>query len=222
MIIDSEVSIFASNLMVQVIQAQDITLSQLTELFGLTITYDEHFFTEWQDNLPEITDLEKQQLDRVKRNYISLLDRHALSENMVKMVVLEHLLDLADFYSLPFDVKDEKSVELVVEDQEVIIRGRLDFLILKNQLWFAIIESKNAAISLRPAIPQTLVYMLNNPQPERPIFALLTNGDNFLFIKLIQQDTRQYALSEQFSLLRRENELYQVLSILKKLGQLIS
>jgi hypothetical protein len=38
--------------MVQVIQAQDITLEQLTDLFGLTITFDEHFFTEWLDNLP--------------------------------------------------------------------------------------------------------------------------------------------------------------------------
>lgn len=220
-VIDLE-SIFTANLMVQVIQAQDITLSQLTELFGLTITYDNHFFTEWRHNLPELTDLEKQQLDRVKRNYISLVDRHPLSENMVKMVVLEHLLDLADFYNLPFDVKDEKSVELVVEDQDVTIRGRLDFLVLKNQLWFAIIESKKAAISLRPAIPQTLAYMLNNPQPERPFFALLTNGEHFIFIKLIQQNTFQYALSDEFSLLRRENELYQVLNILKKLGQLIS
>jgi predicted type IV restriction endonuclease len=138
------------------------------------------------------------------------------------MVVVEHLLDLANFSRLPFDVKDEKSVELAIEDEDVIVRGRLDFLVLKNQLWLIIIESKKAAVSLRAAIPQTLAYMLKNPQPERPIFALLTNGDHFLFIKLIQQDTPQYALSEEFSLLRRENELYQVLSILKKLGQLIS
>jgi predicted type IV restriction endonuclease len=208
--------------MLQVIPAQNITLSQLTELSGLTITYNAQFFTEWLNNLAEITDLEKQQLDRVKNNYISLVNRHPLSENMVKMVVVEHLLDLANFYSHPFDVKDEKSVELVVEDEEVIIRGRLDFLVLKNQLWLAIIESKKAGISLRPAIPQALAYMINNPQPERPIFALLTNGDHFLFIKLTQQDTPQYALSDEFSLMRRENELYTVLSILKKLSQIIS
>lgn len=208
--------------MVQVIQAQDITLEQLIEFFSLTITYDEQFFTEWSDNLPELTELEKQQLDRVKRNYLGLVERHALSENLVKMVVVEHLLDLADFYRPPFDVKDEKSVELVVEDQDVIVGGRLDFLVLKNHLWCAVIESKKAAISLRAAIPQALAYMLNNPQPERPIFGLLTNGDDFLFIKLTQQGTPQYALSNKFTLWKRENELYKVLSILKKLGQLIS
>jgi hypothetical protein len=63
--------------------------------------------------------------------------------------------------------------------------------------------------------------MLNNPQPQRPIFGLLTNGDDFTFIKLVQQDTPQYALSDKFTLLRRENELYHVLRILKKLGELI-
>ncbi len=57
--------------MVQVIQAQDITLDQLTELFSLTITYKDQFFTEWLDNLPELIDLEKQQLDRVKGNYFN-------------------------------------------------------------------------------------------------------------------------------------------------------
>ena len=208
--------------MVQVIQAQDITLEQLIELFSLTITYDDQFFTEWSDNLPEITDLEKQQLDRVKRNYLGLVERHALSENLVKMVVVEHLLDLADFYLPPFDVKDEKSVELSVQDEDKVIRGRLDFLVFKNQLWFAIIESKNAAITLREAIPQCLAYMLNHPQPERPIFGLLINGDDFVFIKLTQGSTPQYALSDKFTLWKRENELYKVLSILKKLGQLIS
>lgn len=63
--------------------------------------------------------------------------------------------------------------------------------------------------------------MLNNPQPQRPIFGLLTNGDDFTFIKLLQQDTLEYALSDKFTLLRRENELYQVLRILKNLGELI-
>jgi predicted type IV restriction endonuclease len=98
----------------------------------------------------------------------------------------------------------------------------LDFLVFKNQLWFAVIETKNAAISIRSAILQTIAYILSNPQPEQPIFALVTNGDHFLFVKLVQQPTPQYALSEDFSLWKRDNELYKVLSILKRLGQLIN
>jgi predicted type IV restriction endonuclease len=207
--------------MTTTLQAERTTLEQLNELFGLTITYDAQFFDEWSSELPEITDFEKQQLDRVKRNYLSLVDRHPVSENLVKMVVVEHLLDLADFYSLPFDIRDEKPVELTVVDEDVIVRGRLDFLILKNQLWLAVIESKNAGITLREAIPQTLAYMLNTPQRDRPIFGFFTNGDDFVFLKLTQQGLPCYGLSDKFTLLRQENELYSVLRILKKLGQAI-
>ena len=46
--------------MVQTILSQDITLEQLTEIFGLTSTHDNAFFPEWLDNLPPITDFEKQ------------------------------------------------------------------------------------------------------------------------------------------------------------------
>mgnify|MGYP000609820931 CR=1 FL=1 len=208
--------------MTQTIAAQNITLAELHEIFGLIITYDPNFFPEWQQELPEITEDEKQRLDRVKRNYLSLVVRHPLSENMVKMVVLEHLLDLAEFYLLPFDVLDEKSIEILVEDRDVVIRGRLDFLVFKDRLWFAIAESKKTTLSLVEAIPQSLAYMLKTPNPERPIFAFLTNGEDFLFLKLIGEDTPQYALSDKFTLLKRSNELYDVLRIIKKLSRTIN
>lgn len=47
--------------MVQTIQAEHITLEQLITLYGLQLVEDEQFFREWQDELPELTDLEKQQ-----------------------------------------------------------------------------------------------------------------------------------------------------------------
>jgi hypothetical protein len=64
--------------------------------------------------------------------------------------------------------------------------------------------------------------MLANPNPERPAFGLVTNGDDFQFIKLTKQDTPQYAFSDKFTLSKRENELYKVLSVLKNLGQILS
>ncbi len=46
------------------------------------------------------------------------------------------------------------------------------------------------------------------------------NGEDFQFIKLIKQDKAViYALSDRFTLYRRENELYKILQILMKLGQ---
>ena len=60
--------------MVQTIQAQNITLRDLIDRFDLQFVEDLQFFPEWQENLPEITDSEKQQLDKVKAGYINLLN----------------------------------------------------------------------------------------------------------------------------------------------------
>lgn len=90
--------------MVQIIQAKNIGLAYLKEKFGLQKAEKETFFSEWLDNLPEITDLEKQYLDRVKSNFLNLAERLPILENAVKMVVLSPLLDLAGFYSQPFAI----------------------------------------------------------------------------------------------------------------------
>ncbi|MFH7027233.1 MAG: restriction endonuclease subunit R [Heteroscytonema crispum UTEX LB 1556] len=183
--------------MVTVIQAQNINITDLEEKFGLQLSVSDQFFTEWFENLPEITEQEKQQLDRVKTNYLSLVKRRPISEEMVKMVVLAPLLDLAGFYHHPFYVVEtEKSVEIAIEDKDEVVRGRIDVLVLQHQLWLLVIESKNAGFSLVTAIPQALAYMLNNPNPQRPAFGLVINGSHFIFLKLIKQDTLQYALSD--------------------------
>lgn len=208
--------------MVQVIQAQKLNIIDLEQKFSLQLADENQFFTEWFDALPEITDIEKQVLDRAKVNYLSLVKRREISENMVKMVVVSPLLDLADFYRLPFDIKDEKSIDISVESRDEIVRGRLDILVFKYHFWLLAIESKNAGLSLLNGIPQALSYMLANPYPEQPVFGLVTNGSELIFIKLTNQDTPKYALSEPFTLLRRENDLYRVLSVLKKLGQILS
>ncbi len=208
--------------MIQFIQAQNVGLAYLEERFSLQLAEDEAFFTQWFENLPEITDLEKQYLDRVKTNFLRLVKRPPILENAVKMVILSPLLDLAGFYQEPFFITTEKSIEIALEDEEEIVRGRIDILIIQEQLWLLVIESKRASFSLLEAIPQALVYMLANPNPEKPVFGCVTSGEDFQFIKLINQDKPEYALSNKFTLSRRDNELYQVLSILRKLSQILS
>ncbi|MBD2280976.1 MAG: restriction endonuclease subunit R [Dolichospermum sp. DEX189] len=208
--------------MVQFIQAQNIGIAYLEARFDLEQTDNEGFFTEWLENLPEISDLEKQYLDRVKLHFLRLVKHPPLSEETVKLVVLSPLLSLAGFYDEPFLIRSESSIEIAVEDQEEVIRGRIDVLVIQQQLWLLVIESKKPAFSLLEAIPQALTYMLANPQPTKPVFGLVMNGSDFIFLKLSQINQPQYALSDQFTLLKRENELYQVFRILKKLGQILN
>ena len=207
--------------MVQTIQARNVALNDLETQFKIEwVEDDDQFFREWQDDLPEISEAEKQRLDRVKASYRNLLARPPMLENTVKMVVLSPFLDLADFYLAPFHVTSEKSVEIVDEDEGMIVRGQLDVLALFQEFWVVVIESKKAAFSLEVGIPQLLAYMLANLNSDRPTYGLLTNGADFLFVKLVKRETAQYAFSRKFYLFNPGNDLYSVLSILKRLGEL--
>ncbi|MGB7443032.1 MAG: restriction endonuclease subunit R [Coleofasciculaceae cyanobacterium] len=206
--------------MTQTIPAREITLYELETKFGIQLVEDNQFFREWQDNLPEITDTEKVRLDRVKVSYTNLTKYPPLLENTVKMVVLSPLLDLAGFYLPPFHIKSEKSVEVVEDDEGVLVRGDIDVLVLCEQFWVVVIESKKAAFSLEVGKPQLLAYMLSYPYPEKSAYGLITNGSSFRFLKLVKGEISQYAVSKLFDIFNPGNELYSVLGVLKRLGQL--
>lgn len=205
--------------MVQTIQAKNTTLRELITLFGIQLVEDAQFFPEWQDDLSEISDLDKQLLDRVRAGYINLLNYPPLLEGVVRMSVLDPILFIAGFYLSPFHVRSEKSVDIAVEDEGVIITGSLDVLVLKEQFWVMVIESKKASFSVEEGLAQILAYMLANPNPERPSYGMITTGGSFIFIKLVRKETPQYATSKLFGT-RSSEDLYNVLNILKYLCQL--
>ncbi|MEG4304530.1 hypothetical protein [Microcoleus sp. D3_18a_C4] len=120
----------------------------------------------------------------------------------------------------PFHVTSEKSVEIIDEDEGTIVRGQLDVLALFQEFWVVVIESKKAAFSLEVGMPQLLAYMLANLNADRPTYGLLMNGADFLFVKLVKRETPQYAFYRKFYLFNPGNDLYSVLSILKRLGEL--
>jgi len=205
--------------MSQTIQASAISLKLLEEKFGIQENIDPQFFGEWQNGLPEIDAWEKQGLDRLKTGFLDLIKDPPLKENLVRMTVLYPLLFIAGFYLSPLQVKPEQAVNIVIEDEDgTIIEGRIDVLVLKNEFWILVIESKRASISLEEEISQLLSYMLANPQSDKPTFGMITNGGYFMFAKLVKAENPQYALSETF-VLRNQGDLDQVLRILKRLAQ---
>jgi hypothetical protein len=142
-------------------------------------------------------------------------------EPIIKMVIVGPLLKMAGFYRPPFRVKAERCVELVTEDEDRILRGQLDILVMHDRFWAILIEAKRVQYSLDAGIPQALFYMLGAPDPGKPIFGLVTNGPDFQFLKVVREDKPRFSLSNRFYLANRHEELYQVLQILKKLGGLV-
>ena len=208
--------------MVQTLSARAATLEDLRQHFGLQLATAHQFFPEWLEAAAEVTATEQEQLDRVKRHFLHLSQSLPLMENSIKMVVLSPLLALAGFYDEPFNLRTEAPSEAVSQDEGLVIRGQVDVLVVLDRLWVLAIESKNMGISLSAGIPQALSYMLAAPPAERPSFGLVTNGSEFVFLKLVQQPTPQYSSSRVFSMLSPTNELYDILRILKFLGQLVS
>jgi hypothetical protein len=78
--------------MVQVIQAQEVSLEQLEQLFGLQLVSDPTFFYEWQEDLPELTDWQRDLLDQIAAGYLNLLRKPPLLEKPINLAVVSPLL----------------------------------------------------------------------------------------------------------------------------------
>lgn len=205
--------------MTTTLPAAEVTLRTLKQTLNLQPATDTQFFSEWQGETASISQMEQRLIDRAKANYLALLEDPPVLENSVKMVLLGPLLDLAGFYRRPFRITTETSIDIELEDEATVIRGRIDVLVLNDLFWLVVIESKRSDFAVVRALPQTLAYMLGNPEQQRPTFGFITNGTESLFLKAQRQPTAQYATSRLFSLFNPGNELYAVLAILKQLAQ---
>jgi len=211
--------------MPQTLQASRLSLHDVKTKFHLQHRTDS-FFAELLQSAPQLSEFEKQLLDRTRQQYLYLADRPLL-EVTVKMVTLSPLLSLAGFYDPPFYTTLEESVEVVSEDGLEVVRGQIDVLVLQNNIrqnaiWVAVIEAKSIQYDVMVALPQAITYMLASPTQTQQPFGLITNGREFRFIKLNQESPHpSYTLSKVFSLSESENHLYEVLQILKALGQMV-
>ncbi|MBE7386161.1 MAG: hypothetical protein F6J95_032825 [Leptolyngbya sp. SIO1E4] len=139
------------------------------------------------------------------------------------LLLVSPLLYLSGLCDPPFKLKGEAAVNIDVEESGQVLSGRIDALVMQERLWLILAESKQARLSFSMAIPQALTYLMGSANGAEPLFGMVTNGDGFLFIKLVKQPQPTYGLSDDFSLFRQSrNELYAVLKILKRIGDCIS
>ncbi|MDX2243191.1 MAG: type I restriction enzyme HsdR N-terminal domain-containing protein [Leptolyngbyaceae cyanobacterium bins.302] len=199
------------------------TVNQVETRFNLHRVSDLRFFSEWTEDLPALTEAEQQTLDRIQATYLYQRADGALAEGTVNLLLTSPLLYLAGLCDPPFKIRSEVPVKIEIEDGETALQRRIDILILQNQLWIVVVESKRTAFPCLDAIPQALAYMMATPNPALPSFGMVTNGDQFIFVKSVQMPSPEYDFSDGFSLYaRRRNELWDVLQILKRLKSTIA
>jgi hypothetical protein len=204
-------------IMVEVLAITDYidSLAEVESQFGLTHSDDPVFFTEWCSHLPELSVAEEQRLNLIRQRYLYHRQYGHLLEGAVNFIVISPLLELAGFYDPPFHLRSEASVRLEIEDEgEKVYRGRIDGLVLQDDLWIILVEAKRTSFSVEVALPQALAYMSANPVGDRPTFSLVSNGAYSIFVKL---EKSQYRFSDDFSVNNRRNELVDVLRILNRL-----
>ena len=198
------------------------TLADLKQRFNLSATDNDQFFSEWQQDLPDLTSQERETLDQIKRRFERHRERGFLAEGVIDQLLISPLLTLAGLYDEPFYVTTEASVEREMEEKDEILRGRIDTLVISQQLWVLVVESKST-IAFPVALPQAMTYMMANPNPKRPVYGLIGNGDEFMFIKMLTQGVPQYDFSNIFSLLLpRRNQLEDIMRVLKQIAQIMA
>jgi hypothetical protein len=195
------------------------TLAEAEKRFGLMRTEEEGFFEEWQQDWPELPNVDREKLTELRQRYIYQRSQGQLLEGTVLLLMASPLLAIAGFYDPPFLVRAEESIQLQLSDAEEVLQGRIDVLVIVDNFWVVVLEAKKTALSLWVALPQTLAYLMANPDSRKPSFALITNGDEMLLVKL---DQRHYGLSRVFSPLVAARELETVCQVLKYLGRSMS
>jgi predicted type IV restriction endonuclease len=202
----------------RIIPIETVTLYELEQLFDLKVIPGHAPF--WQEDLPPLTATEQERLVRIQASYANL-ERRSMLENTVKLAIISPLLDLAGFFLPPFYVDTETSVSIAIDNEEAVqLRGRIDVLVMKEQLWVLVIESKRAEFSLKVGIPQVLSYMLAAPATNRTLYGLVTNGSNFVFLQLQQESQPSYGKSREL-IIDQDDDLAIALQILKKLGAIV-
>ncbi len=217
------------------------SLDDIEKTFGAVRSTDRNFFTEWRTELPNLSETELTALDLLRDRFRYQRKMGPVAEGAVNAIVISPLLALAGFYDAPFHLRSEASVSVSVtietdietddefgEQASETLRGRMDFLVLQDRFWQVVIESKETSFDIEMGIPQLLTYMMGAPSIQRSLFGMVSNGNHFMFVKLQRFPGRdstakiEYGFSNTFSMLSDQNQMQDVLQILKRIGSIVA
>lgn len=196
-----------------------LNFRDIQDKLGLHRTDNPEFFPEWRNPLPPPTDQEILALNRLAQRYLAYLEEGEVSKGTLNIILLSPLLDALGLCDPPYRIRGETWVEVQTqvdtEEGRITLEGRIDALTLQDDFWLVVIEGKRGEFSVLRAVPQAIAYMAATPHPSRPMFGLVANGYDYLFVKL---EGSEFALSHNFTLLSdADSNLLRVAQVLKSL-----
>ena len=198
-----------------------LTLADVSDRLKLQVSLDRNFFSEWRQELPDLTQSERGEIDRLQARFAAHRYRGLVAEGAVDKLLLSPLLDLVGFYEPEFEIRAEETITFEVRDRDEILRGRTDTLIIRDGLWVLVLEAKRTAM-VALVVPQALAYMMASPHPDRPVYGLVSNGEEFIFLKVLASPTQIYSTSKLYATFfpPDSQDLAEVVQVLKQIKTL--
>ncbi len=173
--------------------------------------------------LEPLTEVEQQELSRIRTLFRSYYASRKISEGQVKFLLLAPLMWLAGFYQPNIKITLEENIaDISIEDEDTIIKGRMDVLAVNRTeakrtttpFWILVIESKNSSVEALEGLPQLLTYAYKTLENQTSVWGLSTNGLSYWFIHIQQGNPPTYQILPEVNLIDSERSI-QLLQVLK-------
>ena len=202
-------------------RAREITLEEVETILGFIPMYDgsfNNFLT-----LEPLTDLDWQELQQIRADFLAYLRRGKVSEGQAKLISINPMLRLAGYNRSPIELRVEEDIQQIyIEDKDTHIRGRFDLVAVNRRvetslaslLWVLIVESKNVAASEFSGIAQMLTYAYPSLEQQSSVWGLVTNGATYQFFHVAKAEVLTYQYMPTLSLLESDRAIL-LLQVLK-------
>ena len=180
--------------------------------------------------LEPLTDFERKEILSIRQQFWSDYANGKIPEEQVKFSYVARLMWLSGFYHPSLKITPKENIAAIhVEDEDTIIKGRLDILAVnkikakKIMTTFCIllIEAKNIMIDAMEGLPQLLAYAYKKLEHQPSLWGMATNGKDYQFVYIQQGNPPTYHLFPAQSLLYQESsrQLLQVLKAIRNQAQ---
>ncbi|MGB3651164.1 MAG: restriction endonuclease subunit R [Rivularia sp. (in: cyanobacteria)] len=210
-----------------ILQSKNLSIGDIHRLFGYQRQYNDSFTSLL--SLEPLTEFERQEILQIRTDFDNYIIESKVLEGLVKALTVFPLMRLAGFFRSPIKIALEENIaDIVIEDEDTKVTGRLDILAVnkaklnaaKVSFWVLVIESKNSEIAVSAGLPQLLTYAYECLEHQKSVWGLTTNGREYQFVYIQQGNPPTYQLMPLLNLMESERaiELLQVLKAICELG----